>query len=149
MQFFKTHTALCTAVIPSWPDLPLTQRQQIRADVTLFLADECAMLPWFIAIPLNIMQNLFMVSAWCSQSGTAFQVQTDVQQQRFMRHWYRLGAPFQALIRLYRSLVMLAYMEHPLVRIALHLPDQIQHQSAARAKRQILLQRGALNVHQR
>jgi len=143
MKLFKPHPALCAAVIPDGPALPHTQREQIRADVALFLTEECAMLPWFIALPLNILQKLFMVTAWCSQRGLAFQYQTDDQQQRFIRLWSRFGAPFQALIRLYRSLVMLSYMEHPLVRTALHLPDQTEHQAASRAKRHLLLQRGA------
>lgn len=126
--------------MPDWPPLPHNERQIVRHAVHHFLQTESAMLPWFIAAPMFILQILFLSAARCLYHGQSFSCQTEEQQQSFMNRWNQCGAPFQALTRLYRSLVMLAYMEHPLVRSALKLTDNTAHQTQKRTERQALLQ---------
>jgi hypothetical protein len=140
MQIFKPDAALSYAAMPDWPPLQHNERQIIRHAVHHFLQTECAMLPWFIATPMVILQILFLSAARCLHHGQSFSSQTEEQQQSLINRWNQCGAPFQALIRLYRSLVMLAYMEHPLVRSVLKLTDHTTQQTQKRAERQALLQ---------
>lgn len=141
MQFFHAHQALCQAALPDWPPLPHSDRRQVTIDVERFVASECRLLPWFIAMPMGMLQMAFFVMASLSQHGLPFKRQTQEQQQRFIKLWSKLGKPCQALLRLYRSLVMLAYLEHPLIRTALQLPDQQKHQQQKRLERKTLLHR--------
>ncbi|HVY13060.1 MAG TPA: hypothetical protein VHB73_05795, partial [Alphaproteobacteria bacterium] len=89
----------------------------VKKDVASFLRREFSMLPWFIAAPMLAMQLLFLAGA-------------ALAPQNFAQRWERLGLPFQALLRLYRSLILLAFLEHPRVRSAMGLKAPPQERMA-------------------
>ena len=76
---------------------------------------EFLLMPWSLAIPFWHVQKLFQLSAFFS-CGQRFSNQSQAQREVFVRRWCQWGRSFEALIRLYRSFVMLSYFEHPLVR---------------------------------
>lgn len=133
MPLLTPQARLIKIFMPSWPELSDDAYQKILSDVAAFLKIEFTLTPWFIALPMALLQILF--STVLTLSGA----RSQAEQQRVITHWERCGVPFQAFIRLYRSLTLLAYMEHPLIREKLDLPDYQAHQENFRAKRHALL----------
>jgi hypothetical protein len=137
-SMLKPNAALVAACIPDWPPLNKAAQNRVKKDVQNFLRDEFALIPWFIVAPMYVLQCVFLTAAFLSAPACLFGRLPHTRQENFIRIWQKFGLPFQAYIRLYRSLAMLAFMEHEEVRKELALPDYAQHQALFRAKRRVL-----------
>jgi hypothetical protein len=111
---FKPCKALVDFTLPNQPSLPANTRIRITLEIYDYLDQAFVLMPWSLAIPFWNIQKLFQLIAFVSQ-GRSFSAQSQSQRERFVLMWCKFGRPFEALIRLYRSLVLLYYFEHPLV----------------------------------
>jgi len=107
--------ALVEFSIPATPHLSTQARARLIDDIYSYLNQAFLLMPWSLAIPLWHVQKLFQLSAFLS-CGHRFSHQSEAQREVFVLRWCQRGRPFEALIRLYRSFVMLLYFEHPLVK---------------------------------
>lgn len=112
---YKPCRALVEYSVPTAAYLSLTDRVRLTDDIYNYLDRAFLLMPWSLAIPLWHVQKLFQLSAFFS-CGQLFSRQSQAQREIFVHRWCQWGRPFEALIRLYRSFVMLSYFEHPLVR---------------------------------
>ena len=112
---YKPSRALVEYSIPTASHLPPQIKVQLIDEIYQYLDQAFLLMPWSLAIPLWHVQKLFQLSAFFS-CGQPFSHQSQPQREVFVRRWCQWGRPFEALIRLYRSFVMLSYFEHPLVR---------------------------------
>ena len=137
---FKPHQALIDFAIPSWTALSSADAAVVREDVRSFLEREFLKIPWFIKYPMAIMQLIFLLYARIKSKWIPFSKLDSVRKNDVILDAnVRLGMPFQVLIRLYRSLTLLAFMEHSLVRPTFGLTDYKLHQLKFRKKRDELL----------
>jgi len=113
---YKPCRALVEYCIPTTAHLSLEIKAQLINEIYQYLDQAFLRMPWSLAIPLWHVQKLFQLIAILS-CGSRFSHQSQVQRELFVRKWCKWGRPFEALIRLYRSFVMLSYYEHRLVSI--------------------------------
>lgn len=111
---YKPCKALIEFALPSQPSLSPDVRNLVILEINDYLDRAFFLMPWSLAIPLWHIQKLFQLSAFIS-GGRCFSAQPKAQREKFVLMWCQLGRPFEALIRLYRSLVLVSYFEHPLV----------------------------------
>lgn len=111
---YKPCKALIEFTLPSQPSLSPDHRNLIILEINDYLDRAFLLMPWYLAIPLWHIQKLFQLSAFIS-SGRRFSELPQGQREKFVLMWCQLGRPFEALIRLYRSLVLVFYFEHALV----------------------------------
>ena len=112
---YKPCRALVKYSIPTASHLSPQIKSQLTEEIYLYLDQAFLLMPWSLAIPLWHVQKLFQLSAFLS-CGRRFSHQSQAQQEIFVRRWCQWGRPFEALIRLYRSFVMLSYFEHPFMQ---------------------------------
>jgi hypothetical protein len=136
----KAHYAIVDACMPEWPVLLPRDAEQVRNDTRAFVVGELVLMPWFVAVPLSILQLVFLMVVFIVAGGVPLDKQSSHQRLQSMERWCALGLPFRSFLRLYRSLVLLAFLEHRLVRSSLGLPDLIMHQRLHRQARLITLQ---------
>ena len=94
------------------PDASLTAEQLnvLYSDIYAYINSVFLITPWYIALPISVIQILFDVTVFL-RHFRSFGNLTIAQQQKFVIYWCGLGRPFEGLIRLYRSLVLLKYFE--------------------------------------
>jgi hypothetical protein len=79
-------------------------------DIYRYIKKAFSISPWYIDIPLYLMQTFFFVCVFLRYQKKFSQI-TPNQQENFVRAWCSFGRPFDGLIRLYRSLTLLKYYE--------------------------------------
>ena len=115
MEFrYRPCRALVEYSLPATPHLSDLARIQLYDDIYSYIDQAFFLMPWSLAIPLWHFQKLFELSAFL-RYGQRFSHQSQVKRDVFVLRWCQCGRPFEGLIRLYRSFVMLLYFEHPLV----------------------------------
>jgi len=113
---YKPCRALVEYCIPTTGHLSPLIKTQLINDIYQYLDEAFLRMPWSLAIPLWYIQKLFQFVAILS-CGSRFSHQSQAQREVFVSKWCMCGRPFEALIRLYRSFVMLSYYEHCLVSV--------------------------------
>lgn len=111
---YKPCLALVEHCLPTTAHLSFVARERLTIDIYNYLDKAFLLMPWYLIIPLWHIQKLFQLSAFLS-CGYRFSHQSQVQREIFVQRWCQRCRPFEALIRIYRSFVMLLYFEHPLI----------------------------------
>lgn len=116
----QIHFIPCKSLVehctPPTPHLSIHERTNLTSEIYLYLADAFLLMPWYVAFPLWNIQKLFKFFAFIT-SGKNFRHLSEAQREIFINKWCKFGRPFEALIRLYRSFVLLIYFEHPLIGV--------------------------------
>lgn len=111
---YKPCKALIEYALPNHPPLPPDIRNLVHNQICDYLDQAFLLMPWSLSIPLWHLQKLFQLTAFITQ-GRRFSMQSESQRENFVLMWCKFGRPFESLIRLYRSLVLVSFFEHPLV----------------------------------
>ena len=91
-------------------DFQKNQLDVVYSDIYFYIENVFLIAPWYVRFPVIIIQIAFNVIVFLKYFR-CFENLTRVEQQKFIIYWCKLGRPFEGLIRLYRSLVLLKYFE--------------------------------------
>ena len=128
---------LVSHLMPEWPVLEPRDREVVRVDVHRFVQEQLAGASLALRIPARLLGAGFATFACVARLG--WEVHERAGQERKIELWQSLGFPFRGYVRLVRSLTMLAFLEHPLVRDALNLQDLERLQRDARQRRHLMI----------
>ncbi len=136
---------LVRSALPDWPALGSETRMRVIADVELFVRNALALAPfhvWLGSLVLSIAAGLFvtLLSPGLSPAGGS-----NHRAAALLAVFHRLPGPGGAIVRLYRSLTVLAFYEHPLVVAAMGVEDPSRHHDRFRAERARLLAEKAVS----
>jgi hypothetical protein len=102
--------ALIDALVPRGLGVPEAERESVLDEVAGFVRAEGALAP--LPIRLGLAALSLALLAWLRALALARR-----DRETALNHWDRLaGAPGRALTRMLRSLTLIAYLDHPLVR---------------------------------
>ncbi len=114
MVCFGFRAQLICCLLPSYPPLPLEQRDKIAADVHRSVTQLICLAPWHIRSGEKVLRFLLMAWMMVTVSGPLKATNICAINQslsQFQQHSNTLAG----VIRLYRSLLTLSFYEHPLV----------------------------------
>ncbi len=124
--------SLIDALVPRGLGVPEAERDSVLDEVAGFVRAEGALAPLPIRLGLSALSLALL--AWI---GVLALGRRD--RDWALRHWDRLaGAPGRALTRVLRSLSLIAYLDHPLVRSRMGVatvPERQRHYRELRADR--------------
>lgn len=123
------------AMTPDWPLLKADTRDQIAGDVALFVERTILLAPAHVragVIGLSLMLGLWLAAAsMLNRSAARIAWAFSVFQ--------KLPMAGPAVIRVYRSMTVLAFYEHPVVAAAMGVEDAADRQQQFRAARARLI----------
>jgi hypothetical protein len=112
-------TGMVVVFFPDEPHLTATQEQQVRRDVATFVAGQLRVMPAFLRIPYIVGLHAF---DWLAilRYGLPYSNLNGVRRQHYIAFW--TNSPISAMrdfVKLIRTNVLLAYLDHPIVTEAL------------------------------
>jgi hypothetical protein len=122
--YFNFRARLIRCLLPEYPSLPTEQCDLIAADIYQSVIQLIQLAPWHIRMGEKILRVLLIFWMLLTTSGSL--KTTDISAvnralSRFQKHSNTLAG----IVRLYRSLLILCFYEHPLVTQAINqLPSQ-------------------------
>ncbi len=134
--------ALCESFLPDWPRLEPPQRQAALADTAAFVKAEIAIAPSHIRFGVGLLTAAFFLGALVVGRGRGFGRRGPAWRRSYLRRWLKLGPQAQALVRLVRSLTLLAYLEHALVLEVLGVEPGRKRQERYREQRRRAIEDG-------
>lgn len=129
--------ALIAALMPTWPVLGAEERQDLQSDIAAFVRTEIGLAPFHVRLGVRVLTVAFFVSAALWGMGRGFSSRPPDWQRKFLDFWGGISAQTQAMVRVYRSLSVLAYYESAPVLRALEVEaraDQVERFRALREK---------------
>jgi hypothetical protein len=126
---------LIEALLPEWPALDTSSHSRIHNDVVEFVRTEIVLAPLHVRLGVGIFTGVFFAAAFVLGLGRGFARRPLHWRQGFLEVCGRITPQTRAMIRLFRSLTLLAYFEHPLVLHALGVEDGPDRQARFRALR--------------
>jgi hypothetical protein len=119
-------------MLPDWPNLDSSVLEAIAGDVTEFVQKSIGLAPAHVraAVALISLAIWTWVSLHSAVTGRSVE-----RRRKAISIFHRLPGPGRSVLRLYRSLVVLAFYEHPVVRQAMNIEDPGQRQDRFRALR--------------
>lgn len=127
--------SLVSSLMPTWPPLRQVVREGIQQEIVSFIRAELRLAPAHIRIGVAILTISFFFAAFLFGKGRGFRKKSIVWRKEFIERWERWTPHTRALIRLYRSFTLLAFLENPRVTEVLRVEDARQHQERYRAIR--------------
>jgi hypothetical protein len=135
---------IIACLAPYGPPLPAGARAGVIDAAGAFVACQIGLAPLPVrvgALALGAVLRLWLALLAPGATG-AFGA--PMRAARAVALFERLPGPARSVVRLYRSMTVLAYYEHPAVAAALDLPDPAARRDAFRANRQArLMERAA------
>jgi hypothetical protein len=120
---------LIDALVPRGLGVPEAERDSVLDEVARFVRAEGALAPLPIRLGLTALSLALL--AWLGLGRR--------DREKALQQWDRLaGAPGRALTRLLRSLTLIAYLDHPLVRSRMGVatvPERQRHFRELRASK--------------
>lgn len=115
----KRHLALVAALAPDEPALAPAEREAAHAAAADFLRRQLAIAPFHVRFAMRLLGLAFFAAALAAGLGRPFANRELAWRRAFIDRVSRSSMPGAMLVRLYRSLTLLAYLEQPAVRTAL------------------------------
>lgn len=128
-----------SAVIPRLAPLDALSQEQVRADCIASACRQLARAPLYVRLPAAFLALVFALFA-LGTMARYLSALTDASVERLLERFSRLSASLAVLERVSRSLVLLAYFEHPIVLRALGETDLAARQSEFRSRRAALVE---------
>jgi hypothetical protein len=127
--------AVVRTMIPEWPPLATSEREQVTREVVQFVRHAFMLAPFHVRLGIGALSAALALwlklSAPPPPASAAPSHRAALALDRFVR-WSGSGA---AIVRLYRSLSVLAFYEHPLVLAAMESEQPADRQQVFRAVR--------------
>ncbi len=133
----KRHVALVAALTPDEPALAAADREAAHAAAADFLRRQLAIAPFHVRLGVRLLGFAFFAAALAAGLGRPFASRELAWRRAFLDRVSRSSMPGAMLVRLYRSLTLLAYLEQPAVRAALGadaVAERIAEHRAMRAR---------------
>ena len=131
----RPSAALINALAPAHPDLDTAARAAVAAETREFVAAELAGAPWHIRTALGLLGLVTLFAAWLLAPGRGLGRQAPSTRNRVLRRLEKPGTPSAAYLRALRSLIALAWLDHPLVLGALGVETGANRQAHSRGVR--------------
>ncbi len=131
----RPSAALIDALAPAHPDLDSAARATVAAETRDFVAAELAGAPWHIRTALGLLGFATLAAAWVLAPGRGVGGQPPDIRARVLRLLEKPGTPSAAYLRALRSLIALAWLDHPLVLGALGVETGANRQAHFRGIR--------------
>ena len=123
-------------LLPQWPELEPTVRKTIAHHAMMFVHKSIALAPAHMRVAVIVVS--VVLYAWIFLYAVVFG-RSAARQRKAISLFQRLPGPAPAVVRLYQSLTVLAFYEHPLVRQAMNAEDPIARRDRFRALRETRL----------
>lgn len=127
---------LVACLLPDHPALLPSDRSIVLMAASDFVSDQVTGAPLHIRVGVRALAVLLIV--WLAVTGGLWSPASYRRTERAVLLAQRLLPPMAAVVRLYRSMALLAFYEHPVVAAALGFDDVAQRQAEFRARRQQL-----------
>jgi hypothetical protein len=126
---------IVACLAPFGPPLPAGTRAGVIDAATSFVSRQIWLAPLHVrvgALGLGAVLRLWLALL---APGVARTFGAPLRAARAVTLFERLPGPARSVVRLYRSMTVLAYYEHPAVAVALDLPDPAARRDAFRTAR--------------
>lgn len=118
-----TVAGLVARLLPDYPPLDPATRAAAAAEVAAHVADQLAALPPYLRLPVRLALAAF---AWLPLlvAGRPFAALPPARQATWLGWWSAAPlAPARDVVRLVRSVALLAWFDHPAVRARLEAEE--------------------------
>ena len=124
---------LVGTLLPDHPALLPSARAAVLDAAAGFVSGQIGRAPVHVWLGARLIGLALL--AWLGAHGVLGKAAPYRQAETALRRFQALGAPFAGGLRLYRSMALLAFYEHPLVEAALGFEDPTARQARFRALR--------------
>ena len=135
--------SLVAAVLPTWPVLDPGARERLLPEIAGFVRTEIALAPFHVRIGVRVLTFAFFLLARIVATGRGFSSRPAEWQAWYMAFWGGLSPQTQAMVRVYRSLSVLAFYESAPVLAALEVEAREDQVARFRQRRDEALAGGA------
>jgi hypothetical protein len=111
--------AFVEALLPDWPRLEAAPRAAACVAATRRVTTHLACAPRHVRLAAGALSLAFFILPWLAGGGRGFAHLALERRRALIKGWQRVGRPAALMVRLYRSMALLAYLELPEVRAAL------------------------------
>lgn len=103
------------SMIPHWPLLDSFERRRVVADVTAHVSKSVSAAPPHIRMGVSVVSVFIGSTAWLACLGAGGPLIRAERTSSLYEFLKRLPGPAWPVVRLYRSMTLLAFYDHPLV----------------------------------
>jgi hypothetical protein len=136
---------IVACLAPYGPPLPAGARAGVIDAVGAFVARQLSLAPFHVRVGTLVLGAALRVWLALLAPGAAGAFGAPLRAARAVALFERLPGPARSVVRLYRSMTVLAYYEHPAVVAVLDFLDAGERQKAFRATRKTrLLERATI-----
>jgi hypothetical protein len=136
---------IVACLAPYGPPLPAGARALVIDAAAAFVARQIGLAPFHVRV--GALAFGAALRAWLAllAPGATGAFGAPLRAARAVARFERLPGPTRSAVRLYRSMTVLAYYEHPAVAAALDLPDPVARRDAFRSDRRARLMATAVS----
>jgi hypothetical protein len=124
---------LVGTLLPDHPALLASARAAVLDAAAAFVGGQIGRAPAHVRLGVRVLGLALLT--WLALHGVLRAPAPYRQAAPALARFQALGAPFAGVLRVYRSMALLAFYEHPLVEAALGFEDPVARQAAFRALR--------------
>lgn len=126
---------IVACLAPHGPPLPARSRAGVIDAAAAFVARQIGLAPLHIRLGALLLALVLRLWLKMLTPGVSDDCDVPLQAARAVALFERLPGPARSAVRLYRSMTVLAYYEHPALVAALEFPDPVARQEEFREKR--------------
>jgi hypothetical protein len=134
---------LVSCLAPYGPPLPSGIRTEVINSIAGFVIRQINLAPFHVRVGALVLGAGLRLWLALLAPGAAGSFGAPVRAAHAVMLFERLPGPTRSTVRLYRSMTVLAYYEHPAVASALDLPDPVTRREAFRTIRRTRLSQGS------
>jgi hypothetical protein len=123
-------------LLPQWPELDSAAQETVVRQANRFVQSSIALAPAHVRFGVSVASTALWAWILLYRSGAN---RSGARQRKAVALFERLPGPAAAVVRLYRSLTVLAFYEHPLVLRAMNVGEPEARQEKFRAERRSIL----------
>ena len=135
----RIERGLVTCLLPDQPALAPSSRQQVVDTAAGFVSNQVRNAPFHVRFGAWILGTCLYV--WLTAVGAMSSGAPYRRAELAIARFQRIAPVFAAIVRLYRSMALLAYYEHPIVAAALGFEDAEKRQAEFRVRRARVIER--------
>jgi hypothetical protein len=125
--------ALVACLMPDYPPLLPSARARVLEDVARFVASQVGRAPWLVRLAVRPLGTALFL--WLALAGVLASPIPYRRAEAPIHRFASLAPALAAVVRLYRSMTLLAFYEHAAIAGALGLEDPEDRQARFRARR--------------
>jgi hypothetical protein len=111
----KNFYRLTEALLPDWPDLSPVQKKQLAFDCADSVKTQIAIAPQLVRVGLGLFYSVIVFCFYLSAPLKGLDIPVPQRKMRLAKT-LKLIPPLSLFIKAMQSLILLRYMEHPIIK---------------------------------